>query len=61
MVNWAQACTIQTSRTLSQLQQATYGGCLFAVRAPRVIAMKFLYRQSHTRGLLPPTALSSHT
>ena len=30
---WAEACTAQDSRPLWQLQQANYGGCLFAVSA----------------------------
>jgi len=33
MVNWSQACTAQVNRPLWQLQQANYGGCLFAVSA----------------------------
>ena len=31
MVNWSQACAAQASRPLWQLQQANYGGSLFAV------------------------------
>ena len=33
MVNWSQACAAQESRPPWQLQQADYGGCLFAVSA----------------------------
>jgi hypothetical protein len=33
MVNWSQACTTQVNRPMWQLQQANYGGCLFAVSA----------------------------
>jgi hypothetical protein len=32
-VNWSQACAAQASRPLLQLQEANYGGCIFAVRA----------------------------
>ena len=32
-VNWSQACAAQASRSLLQLQEANYGGCIFAVRA----------------------------
>ena len=28
---WSKACSAQTTRTPSQLQQANYGGCIFAV------------------------------
>ena len=31
MVDWSQLCTQQSNRPLWQLQQANYGGCIFAV------------------------------
>ena len=33
MVNWSHACTTQLNRPMWQLQQANYGGGLFAVSA----------------------------
>jgi hypothetical protein len=33
MVNWSNACTTQLDRPMWQLQQANYGGGLFAVSA----------------------------
>ena len=33
MVDWPLACAAQANRPLWQLQQANYGGCLFAVSA----------------------------
>jgi hypothetical protein len=37
---WHQACTAKTGRTLSQLQQANFGGGGFAVSSQRIALLR---------------------
>ena len=61
MVNWSQACADKRSLHLWQLQEANYGGCLFAVSAlfcVQVIVLPrnavVLFVRHRTRQLLLP-------